>query len=224
MALSMTPAAAVPYSGWPGHHDLARAAAALAARLPDELAPLARLAYTYRWSWMPGGHDLFRAVDEHRFELCGANPVRLLQEAPTASLVRAAADQALLERVEALDAGILDELARPARVAPVSEGRPAVFLCAEFGVHGSLPVYAGGLGVLAGDFLKQASDLRVPLVGVGLMYRQGYFRQRLDTTGWQHEYWVDTDPERLPGDPSGLAADLRSVDRGSGPGGVGRHR
>ncbi len=198
MALTMTAATGAPYSPWPGHGDLERAAGALAARLPAELGSLARLAYTYRWSWMPGGAEVFQAVDGHRFELCGGNPVRLLQEAPTASLTRAAGDAALLERAAELEAAVLADLARPALDAPVSDARPAVFLCAEFGIHPSLPVYAGGLGVLAGDLLKQASDSAVPLVGVGLMYRQGYFRQRLDTSGWQHEYWVDTDPERLP--------------------------
>ena len=71
-------------------------------------------------------------------------------------------------------------------------------MCAEFGVHESLPIYSGGLGILAGDVLKEASDLGVAMVGVGLMYRTGYFHQRVDTSGYQHEYWIDTDPQRLP--------------------------
>jgi len=79
-----------------------------------------------------------------------------------------------------------------------SPDHPVAFFCAEYGVHQSLPVYSGGLGALAGDFLKEASDRALPMVAVGLMYRQGYFRQRVDVTGWQQEYWVDTDPERLP--------------------------
>jgi starch phosphorylase len=197
--LTRTPATtAVPYGPWPGAEDLGAAAAALAARLPDELAPLARLAHSYRWTWMPGGEDLFRSVDPHRFELCGGNAVRLLQEAPTRSLVRAASDPALVAQAVAMEAAVLAELRRPWRDGPVTAERPAVFLCAEYGVHGSLPVYSGGLGILAGDLLKEASDRRVPMVAVGLLYRQGYFRQRLDASGWQHEYWTDTDPERLP--------------------------
>ncbi len=80
----------------------------------------------------------------------------------------------------------------------VDPANPVAFLCAEYGVHVSLPVYSGGLGVLAGDLLKEASDRAVPMVAVGLMYRKGYFRQRIDAGGWQHEYWIDTDPERLP--------------------------
>ena len=80
----------------------------------------------------------------------------------------------------------------------MSANRPVAFFCAEFAVHGSLPIYSGGLGVLAGDILKEASDRALPMVAVGLMYRHGYFRQRIDGSGWQHEYWVETDPDRVP--------------------------
>ena len=89
------------------------------------------------------------------------------------------------------------DLGRPS-AAPVARERPIAFFCAEFGVHRSLPIYSGGLGGLAGDLLKEASDRALPLVAVGLMYRQGYFRQRLDVAGWQQGYWIDTDSERLP--------------------------
>lgn len=198
MSIRLSSTTTGPYSTWPGGDDLAAAAAGLAARLPDELAPLARLAYTYRWTWLAGAGELFRSVDPHRWDLCGTNPVRLLQEAPTRSLLRAAADTALVAAAETVEAAITAELALPWRDGPVSPRHPAAFLCAEYGIHGSLPIYSGGLGVLAGDLLKEASDRRVPLVGVGLLYRQGYFRQRLDPSGWQHEYWVDTDPDRLP--------------------------
>ena len=75
---------------------------------------------------------------------------------------------------------------------------PIVFVCAEFGIHPSLPIYSGGLGALAGDILKQASDLALPMVGVGLLYRKGYFQQRVDRTGLQHEYWTQIVPEHLP--------------------------
>ena len=88
--------------------------------------------------------------------------------------------------------------ATPAEPARFERSAPVAFLCAEYGVHTSLPVYSGGLGALAGDLLKEASDRALPFVAVGLMYRKGYFRQRIDGGGWQHEYWVDTDPQRLP--------------------------
>ncbi|MBV9472031.1 MAG: alpha-glucan family phosphorylase, partial [Solirubrobacterales bacterium] len=180
-----------------GREDLRRAAEDLAQRLPEPLAPLARLAYNYRWSWLPGGPEVFSAIDPDRFVLACQNPVRLLQEVSSATLRRAAADPGLLERIEAVEAQVRADLER-APYPSIDPARPVAFLCAEYGVHVSLPVYSGGLGALAGDLLKEASDCAVPLVAVGLMYRKGYFRQRIDAGGWQHEYWIDTDPHRLP--------------------------
>ncbi len=177
-----------------GTSDLARAAADLAARLPAPLAAAARLAYNYRWSWMTGGDAAFRSVDPHRWEATGYNPVRLLQEASLPALERAAEDTRWEELAARLDA----DLARPPLDHPVSPQHPVAFLCAEYGIHPSLPIYSGGLGVLAGDMLKEASDRALPLVGVGLLYRQSYFRQRIDQSGWQHEHWSEVDPELLP--------------------------
>jgi starch phosphorylase len=181
-----------------GEQDIAGAAVDLASRVPESLGILARIAYNYRWSWFPGGADVFRSVDPNRWELCGENPVRLLQEASRESLARTAADHELLARAASLERSLQAELTASAAPGPPQSERPIAFFCAEYGVHRSLPIYAGGLGVLAGDFLKEASDRAMPLVAVGLMYRQGYFRQRIDTSGLQHEYWLDTDPERLP--------------------------
>ena len=180
-----------------GREDVRRAAEDLAQRLPDALAPLARLAYNYRWSWLPGGPEVFAAVDPNRFVLACQNPVRLLQEVSNATLQRAAADGALLERIAAVEAQVKADLERPPYPS-IDPARPVAFFCAEYGIHVSLPVYSGGLGALAGDLLKEASDCAVPLIAVGLMYRKGYFRQRIDAGGWQHEYWIDTDPQRLP--------------------------
>jgi glycogen phosphorylase len=180
-----------------GDEELGRRAADLAGRLPEALAPLARIAYNYRWRWYPGGKDVFRSIDEERWELCGENPVRLLQEVSGEALARAAGDQALLARAASLEDAFAADLGR-APAGGVALERPIAFMCAEYGVHRSLPIYAGGLGALAGDLLKEASDRALPLVAVGLLYRQGYFRQRLDVSGWQHEYWIDIDPERLP--------------------------
>jgi glycogen phosphorylase len=180
-----------------GSSDAARAVVDLAERLPAALAPLARLAYNYRWSWLPGGRELFAAIDPERFALCGENPVRLLQEASNGALRGAAADPALRERAGALEAELTADLDRPGDPSFDAPG-PVAFLCAEYGVHTSLPVYSGGLGALAGDLLKEASDRAIPMVAIGLMYRKGYFRQRIDGGGWQHEYWLDSDPQRLP--------------------------
>jgi starch phosphorylase len=177
-----------------GTSNIARAAADLAARLPAALAPAARLAYNYRWSWMPGGDDAFRSVDPERWEAGGYNPVRLLQEAPRNALERAAADPRWAELHRQLEA----DLARPPLHGDVTPEHPVAFLCAEYGIHPSLPIYSGGLGVLAGDMLKEASDRALPMVGVGLLYRQSYFRQHIDQSGWQHEHWNDVDPQRIP--------------------------
>ena len=198
--------------------ELGRRAADLAVRLPDALAPLARIAYNYRWCWYPGGKEVFRSIEQDRWELCGENPVRLLQEVSSETLARAASDRDLLARIAALEDGFAADLARPAQ-GPVTRDRPIAFFCAEYGVHPSLPIYSGGLGALAGDILKEASDRALSLVAIGLLYRQGYFRQRLDVSGWQQEYWIDIDPERLPAalvrGPDGRPLTITAPIRGS---------
>lgn len=181
-----------------GSSDISAAVAELAARLPGPLAPLARLAYNYAWSWAPDGDALFCAIDPQRWRLCRHNPVRFFADVSPQALARAAAKPDLVARIEAAGAALAGELARPTEVGRVADERPVAFFCAEYGVHRSLPFYAGGLGVLAGDLLKEASDAALPMLGVGLLYRSGYFHQRLDTRGWQHEYWIETDPERSP--------------------------
>jgi len=184
-----------PYAGT---DDVQRAASGLAARLPDPLAPLARLAFNYRWSWHPEGTELFAGIDADRFERDKQNPVRLLQEVDAPTLDRLAGDEGYLDRARRIDAEIHEEMAAPAADGPVTLDHPVAFFCAEFGVHWSLPLYSGGLGVLAGDILMASSDLRIPMVALGLMYSQGQFHQRLDPAGWQNDYWVDSDPKRLP--------------------------
>ena len=181
-----------------GTSDVERAVRELAARIPEPLAAFARLAYNYRWSWTPHGSATFRAIDPERWNWTSQNPVRLLHETSTVALERAALDSGLLERADALIRDLDATLSRPPMVTSASPSRPVAFLCAEFAVHRSLPIYAGGLGVLAGDILKQASDMALPMVGVGLFYRQGYFQQRMDQSGYQHEYWFPVDPERVP--------------------------
>src|SRR3954447_26750527 len=181
-----------------GSRDLVRAAEALATRLPEPLGVLARLAYSSRWAWDPDGPDVFRSVDPDRWDRVAENPVRLLQEAAAERLIAASEDAGLLQRAAALEERVNADLARPAHDGPASTERPIAYFSAEYGFHGSFPIYSGGLGALAGDILKEASDRAWPLAAVGLLYRNGYFRQRIDSRGWQHEYWVDTDPERVP--------------------------
>jgi starch phosphorylase len=177
-----------------GRSDIDRAITGLAGRLPAELEVLARIAYDYAWSWDPDGDALFGDVDPDRWIACAGNPVRLLQEASAERLAAAAVDASLLERAAALDARLRAHRAAP----PSREGGPVAYFCAEYAIHSSLPVYSGGLGALAGDLVKEASDRALPFVAIGLLYRQGYFRQRIDLSGWQREYWLDTDAERLP--------------------------
>ena len=181
-----------------GRSDIERAAEALATRLPEPLGVFARIAYNYRWAWDPDGPATFAAIDPDRWEKVAENPVKLLQEAATDRLAAAANDGDLLARAAALEERISADLARPRRDEVTTPERPIAYFSAEYGFHGSFPIYSGGLGALAGDILKEASDRAWPLVAVGLLYRNGYFRQRIDAGGWQHEYWVDTDPDRLP--------------------------
>jgi starch phosphorylase len=124
--------------------------------------------------------------------------VRLLRELPRRTLEHAASTPAVRASMDALAARLDAELARPASPAPPARpDAPIAFLCSEYAIDASLPIYSGGLGVLAGDLLKEASDRALPLVAVGMLYRRGYFHQRLDPTGMQHEYWTVSPPERL---------------------------
>ncbi|MDJ0786310.1 MAG: alpha-glucan family phosphorylase [Myxococcota bacterium] len=182
-----------------GADDLRVAADQLAARLPSNMAPFARIAFNYRWCWTTGGDALFAAIDPWRWAACGRNPVRLLQEVPTSALEEVSTNRELIREAYSLEECIAVESSAPRTVDGFDPDHPVAFLCAEFGVHGSLPIYSGGLGVLAGDLLKAASDAAFPLVGIGLLYWQGYFRQRMDISGWQNEYWVESDAPRLPG-------------------------
>ena len=173
-------------------------------RLPEPLEDLAWIAYNYLWSWTPGGEDLFRLMDNHRFSLAGENPVRFLMNLPERDLLLAATSPEILTLLHQVSASMEAELARPTR--RLTPGGPVAFFCAEFGVHSSLAVYSGGLGVLAGDYLKETSDQGIDAVGVGLLYRRGYLHQRLDMTGWQHEYWVEANTGHIP------AARVRGAD------------
>ena len=169
---------------------------ALRKRLPPSLNRLADLAYNYWWSWTSSRTSLFRSIDPTIWDDCGHNPVTLLQWVSYDRLTQVAEDpryvQQLATLVEQFDHYLTEENTWSHRVAPqISTHHPVAYFCAEFGVHESLPIYSGGLGILAGDHLKSASDLGIPLIGVGLLYRQGYFRQRLSKEGWQEDYYID---------------------------------
>src|SRR5437016_5422388 len=134
-----------------GSADIARAAEELAVRLPATLAPLARLAFNTWWSWAADGPELFRRIDPERFESTRHNPVRLLREARPAAITSVARDRDFVAGMERVEGRLRDLVAsRPA------EPRPVAFLCLEYGIHASIPIYSGGLGILAGDILKEA--------------------------------------------------------------------
>ncbi len=178
-------------------------AAQLAAKLPFPLKRLADLAYNYWWSWTGDRISIFRNIDPTQWQACGHNPVALLTGACPVRLSELATDAVYLRRVQRLvdqfDQYMAEGETWSSRVVPhISAQHPVAYFCAEFGIHESLPIYSGGLGILAGDHLKSASDLGIPLVGVGLLYRQGYFRQRLNRQGWQEDYYVDSQFENMP--------------------------
>lgn len=168
--------------------------------LPAPLIPLERLAWNYWWSWAADGESVFRDLDPEIWEECERNPRRLLARTSSYRLAEAATDPVYLERVRRLGESFQSYMTSQPhlQVAEISTEHPVAYFCAEFGVHTSLPLYSGGLGILAGDHLKSASDLGLPLVAVGLLYRYGYFRQRLRNDGWQEEHYGETRPSELP--------------------------
>jgi starch phosphorylase len=160
------------------------------------------LARNLWWVWDEESVTIFRELDPAAWPRLNHNPVSLLAGMPLAEIDRRAGELALHSRINYAYRRQQEYLQADrtwgARHAGVLRTRPVAYFSAEFGLHESLPVYSGGLGVLAGDHIKSASDLDIPLVGVGLFYGEGYFRQRLDSTGWQHEDYLTNDVSQLP--------------------------
>src|SRR5207344_645410 len=150
--------------------------------------------------------SLFREIDPVLWRTLDNNPVALLQQIPIDRLEERASQLALHSRINYVYRRLQEYLNSKhtwgARHAGVLWARPVAYFSAEFGIHESLPIYSGGLGILAGDHIKSASDLGIPLVGVGLYYDQGYFKQRLDLDGRQHEDYLDVDSGLLPIQPA----------------------
>jgi starch phosphorylase len=177
----------------------ARTLARFIAPVQERLWALARNLW---WSWDPDSTNLFLDLDPKRWRQLNQNPVALLGEMSLAKLERRAEELVLHSRIHYAYRRQQEYLGADrtwgATHAGVLRPRPVAYFSAEFGLHESFPVYSGGLGILAGDHIKSASDLDIPLVGVGLFYGQGYFRQRLDRSGWQHEDYLKTDINQLP--------------------------
>ena len=173
------------------------------AQLPVPLAPLQTLATNLRWSWHPPTLDMFANLDPAAWERSGHDPVRLLGEISSARFDELAKDADVVVTVTELADDLRSYLDEPRWYQSQREDDPSLpaaigYFSMEFGVSEVLPNYSGGLGVLAGDHLKAASDLGLPLIGVGLLYRSGYFRQSLSLDGWQLEQYPVLDPQGLP--------------------------
>jgi starch phosphorylase len=170
-----------------------------------------------RWSWHPQSLELFRSVDPQVWQAVGQDPVRLLGEVSPERLAELAGDAEFLGRLRAAHEDLRDYLTRPHWYQGLTDApRGIAYFSPEFGITEVLPQYSGGLGILAGDHLKAASDLGVPIVGVGLLYRAGYFKQSLNAEGWQQERYPPLDPHGLPltlvtdaaGEPLTVSVDL----------------
>ncbi|KPM57282.1 glycogen phosphorylase [Frankia sp. R43] len=171
------------------------------AQLPEQLAALGELVLNLRWSWHPDTLDLFESVDPELWRACKGDPVRLLGEVDHDRLVALSTDRKFLRRLSDAADDLQDYLTTDRwyqKQAIADAPRAIAYFSPEFGITEVLPQYSGGLGILAGDHLKTASDLGVPIIGVGLLYRAGYFVQSLSRDGWQQERYPGIDPHGLP--------------------------
>ncbi|MGK2929972.1 MAG: alpha-glucan family phosphorylase [Acidimicrobiales bacterium] len=167
--------------------------------LPKALAPLEGLAMNLRWSWDLPTRELFRWVDPEEWDAVVHDPVRLLGNVSRARLEELEQDQGFLRSLEAVCADLERYVERDAWFQRRTDSplRSVAYFSPEFGISEALPQYSGGLGILAGDHLKAASDLGLPLIGIGLMYRNGYFRQALNVEGWQEQRYPNLDPHGM---------------------------
>ncbi|MPY90962.1 MAG: alpha-glucan family phosphorylase [Luteitalea sp.] len=183
--------------------------------LPDRVAGLRELSYDLWWAWHDHAREVFRVLDYPLWRATAHNPVKLLQLVSAERLGEVAGDPAFLHLYDSA----LEQLHRArtardtwwSRRTGLGHARPIAYCSAEFALHQSLPIYAGGLGVLAGDHCKEASDLGLPLIAIGFMYPQGYFHQRLSADGWQEEHYVRLDWQDAPIERATLAHDQDCV-------------
>ncbi len=168
--------------------------------VPESLGALDELAANLRWSWHRPTQELFRDIAPELWESSRKDPVALLGEVGRERLDELAADEAFISRAQHLAQELRDYLTAPRWYQSLGDDLPAsiAYFSPEFGIAAALPQYSGGLGILAGDHLKSASDLGVPILGVGLFYRAGYFRQSISRDGWQQESYPVSDPDGLP--------------------------
>lgn len=169
--------------------------------IPPQLKPVLKIAYNLWWTWTPEAIDLFRWVDNDIWEECNHNPIAMLGKISPTRYDELVKDEAFLRHMEQVNEDLETYLNHPTwfdkKHQDSFQGKIAYFSF-EYGLHESLSLYSGGLGVLSGDHLKSSSELGIPLVGVGLIYRYGYFKQYLNIDGWQQEFYIDNDFENLP--------------------------
>jgi starch phosphorylase len=173
----------------------------LAAKLPRRVARLEELAYNLWWSWHRESRDLFKALDYTLWRTTSHNPVQMLLEVPPERLAEVASNPLFLRQYDAVMMALDTDIGNghlwfPSQY-PELTGRPVAYFSAEFGLHRSLPIYSGGLGVLAGDHCKEASDIGLPFVAVGFLYEMGYFRQRITPDGWQEATYPHFEPSEV---------------------------
>ncbi len=174
------------------------------AALPAQLAPLGEIVANLRWSWHSDSLDLLESVDPELWADCNGDPARLLGGVSTDRLAALAKDRKFIRRLQDVSDDLKDYLEQPRWYQRQLENDPGslpasvAYFSPEFGITEVLPQYSGGLGILAGDHLKAASDLGAPIIGVGLLYRAGYFAQSLSREGWQQERYPSLDPQGLP--------------------------
>lgn len=161
--------------------------------LPENLTFLDTISQNFFWSWHPEAVNLFRELDAKLWEKCEQNPRLFLKNVGGLQLWQKANDNDYVNKLVSFAEKFEKYLSeKPKSFKKITERNPVAYFCAEYGVHNSLPIYSGGLGILSGDHLKSASDMNVPLVAVGLMYRFGYFRQKIAHDGWQTENYLDS--------------------------------
>jgi glycogen phosphorylase len=188
--------------------------------IPENLSFLETLSRNMWWCWTRDAVELFRRVDPRLWADCGRNPVPFLTRVPQARLEKLSKDTSYVGHLERVRGLYEKRVNHPEIIIdmPFGPDEAIAYFSMEFGLHESLPLFAGGLGILAGDHLKAASNMGLPLVGIGLMYRQGYFRQFLNHDGWQQETYPETDFYSLPiqrmRDPAGneIRVTIRSAD------------
>ena len=171
--------------------------------LPEPLAALHGLMLNLRWSWHSPTAELFASIDPGAWEASEGDPIAMLSALPSSRIAALAADREFLARLGAVERDLRHYLSEPRwyeSAGPESSPAAIAYFSPEYGITAALPQYSGGLGILAGDHLKSASDLGAPLIGVGLLYRHGYFTQSLSADGWQAERYPAGDPNGLPFD------------------------